>query len=105
MRKSKRMKRLKKISNEFQVGDVVMKLRESFEMENKLDEKWIGPYLVTKKFDEGAYEIQDPTGRKFRYNARKLQRMENSDPEEWVSNESGCMLPDDHNSCMIIATI
>ena len=81
-----------------------MKHLEPFERFNKLDDKWAGPYIVRQCFDNGGFEIESMDGKRFRYNARKLQRMEGTDPQEWEFLELGSMLPDDRNqsiSCII----
>ena len=71
-------------SREFGIGDIVMKRREDFERENKLDSKWSGPYTVVQSFENGGYEIENPRGKLFRYNIKDLRRMEGSDPETWA---------------------
>ncbi|KAI4293356.1 hypothetical protein PAPHI01_2630 [Pancytospora philotis] len=74
-------------------GDVVMKRRHGFERENKLDDRWAGPYTVTQCFDNGGYEIQNSSGTLYRYNQKDLRLMEGSDPAEWVTSKVGSVLP------------
>lgn len=52
----------------FKVGDIVMKKMRSFERTNKLDEKWSGPYKITRVFDNGGTEIEGFFGAKYKYN-------------------------------------
>ena len=92
------------LTEKLKVGDIVMKQRESFERINKLDEKWAGPYIIRKCFDHGGFEIEDMNGKKFRYNARKLQKMEGTDPQTWESLKSGGVLQGDPQQTMILMT-
>ena len=99
-----RVQKVEAADEQIKVGDIVMKHREPFERFNKLDDKWIGPYLVRRSFDNGGFEIEGMDGKKFRYNARKLQRMEGTDPHTWESFESGSVLPDDRGQEMALIT-
>jgi hypothetical protein len=86
------------------VGDVVMKQREPFERFNKLDEKWSGPFVIKRCFDNGGFEIGGMDGEKFTCNARKLQKMQGTDPEVWGSFEFGSVLPCEQNQRMVLRT-
>ena len=79
-------------ANNFQVGQVVMKRRESFERENKRDSKWAGPYVITRDFGNRGYEIKGPNNKLYRYNKMDLRIMENTDPEIWEEVEQEEML-------------
>ncbi|KAI5152149.1 hypothetical protein ENBRE01_2605 [Enteropsectra breve] len=85
------------------VGDIVMKRRESFEMENKLDDKWSGPFRVTKNFNNGGYEIENTDSRRYRYNGKDLKLMDGTDSEEWLTFKEGSVLSSekDNQSFMI----
>ena len=85
-----------KDSENIRAGDVIMKKKKSFEKENKLDEKWCGPFLVVKDFNNGGYEIKSTNGKLYRYNRKDLKRMEGTDPEEWFYINEGRMLPDEN---------
>ena len=48
----------------FSVGDLVLTIRRPIiitrRMQGKFQSKWEGPYVVTKVFSKGAYELSDP---------------------------------------------
>ena len=81
-----------KKENCFEIGEIVMKRREEFERQNKLDSKWSGPYTVVRNFGNGGYEIMNPNGKLFRNNVKDLRKMSGTDPEEWLEVNEGEML-------------
>jgi hypothetical protein len=91
--------------NEFKIGDIVMRCRESFEKENKLDENWVGPYRVIKVYSRGGVVVSDMFGKEFKYNSDKLKLMEGTDPEEWEVFKEGGMLGYDDVNCLMINLI
>jgi len=47
---------------QFQVGDLVMKKANPYELENKLPPKWTGPFRVTKAKGNGSYKLETLEG-------------------------------------------
>ncbi|KAL0400399.1 UNVERIFIED_CONTAM: hypothetical protein Sradi_2383200 [Sesamum radiatum] len=50
-------------SQNFQVGDLVLRRADALKPIGKLDPTWEGPYKVTSVIGKGAYEQEDPEGR------------------------------------------
>ncbi|KAL0410993.1 UNVERIFIED_CONTAM: hypothetical protein Slati_3689000 [Sesamum latifolium] len=50
-------------SQNFQVGDLVLRRADALKPIGKLDPTWEGPYKVTSVLGKGAYELEDPEGR------------------------------------------
>lgn len=80
---------------DYQIGQIVMRRKHSFERENKLDNKWCGPYRIIKDFGNGGLEIENPFGKRYRYNKSDIRPMEGRDPEDWSQDKEGWMLPEE----------
>jgi hypothetical protein len=50
---------------EFDVGNLVLLRSPHTESTGKLEAKWIGPYVITKKLRPGAYRLSDTQGGEF----------------------------------------
>ena len=99
--KEKLESRRKYSASKYSIGDLVMKIRRPFEKNCKLDEKWSGPFRVTRVFENGGLEIQDLFGALFKYNQKDIQRMEGTDPETWEIDKKGGVLTDD-DTCLVM---
>jgi hypothetical protein len=52
--------------NSLEIGQIVMRRKQAFEKESKLDSKWTGPYQITRTFENEGYEIRSPEGKIYR---------------------------------------
>ncbi|ORD96237.1 hypothetical protein HERIO_1828 [Hepatospora eriocheir] len=100
IRKKKLVKLEKNINRksgiDFKESDVV--LRRNF-LRDKLDKKWIGPYLIVRQFNNGTYLIKSiEDGQETMIHRNDQVKLENSEEEtgskfEWNLTREGGVLP------------
>lgn len=76
----------------FEIGQIGMWRKQPFKRENRLDNRWLRPYTITKSFEKWGFEIQSPEDNIHRYNTADLRPMEGSDSEDWLEDKEGWIL-------------
>ncbi|MGL4849429.1 MAG: hypothetical protein ACRC28_10985, partial [Clostridium sp.] len=77
----------------FEVGDIVLRRKQSLKIKNKLDDSWEGPYTICAIGRLGNYKIKNIFGEIFSVNVKDLKFAELFE-DEWPKIKEGGMSGD-----------